>query len=100
MRPVQHARGIIGVLARAIAHRIERVMNMIAEAIGDIGQPVRPIVGVENVARIRQRHQLQEAGRPVRVAGGFGSDLARSQALAQIVGQGRDDAIGVGDRER
>jgi len=43
---------IVDIVGGAVAQRIERVVNMIAQGIRDIRQPVRTVVTVQNGAAV------------------------------------------------
>jgi hypothetical protein len=100
MCAVQRIGGIVDVLGRPITHRIERVVDGIAEAVADLGQAMGAIVCVQQIAGIGQRNLFQLTGRPVIEGSGLAANLAGDQPLTQVIGQGRYDSVRIGDRER
>lgn len=76
VRAMKRAGGVVRLLRGTIAHRIERVADVVAGRVGDLGQPMRDVIGVGDRATVGQRDRLQQPSRIVAKAGRFGADLA------------------------
>ena len=100
MGVVQDTGGIVSILRRPVAHRIERVLDRITRSVADPSQPVRAVIGVEHVAAVREGHLLQEPRRPVAEASGFSPSLTRRQTQSGVVSERRHYPVRIRDCER
>ncbi|EFF45250.1 hypothetical protein XAUB_06420 [Xanthomonas citri pv. aurantifolii str. ICPB 11122] len=108
-RALQCARGIGGVFLDAIAGIVQRVVDGIACVVGDVGQPMRRIVGEGGERAIGLGDLLDQAGGPIvdardAVIGLAGrisaTHLGGGQPTARVIGVVGDDAVGVLDGQR
>ncbi len=108
-RALQRGGRVLGVFLDAIAGVVQRVVDGIARVVGDIGQPMRRIVGEGSERAIGLGDLPDQAGGPVvdagdaviGLAGRIGpAHLAGGQPTARVIGVVGDDAIGVLDGQR
>ncbi len=91
----QRPLGIEYLLAQLIAHRIQLVVDAVAQAVLDVGQAMRGVVGVADGALIGEGDLGQLADAVVVVLGPFLADGAGGQPATRGVAEGGDHAIGV-----
>ncbi len=87
-------------LLRAVAHRIERVGDAVAEVVGHARQAMRGVVGIGKERPIGQRDLGELPYAVVAVAGDLSTNVARSEPFARIVAERGGEPVRIDDGER